>query len=194
MTAARSSSSEATSVMRRATASAASGATYTTAMGTRRYRARRAPSPRCTCRRPRDLMAGSSVIDYGTSSGAVSANVLNALVVRDRCCRHPGCDRPVQSTEVTTWAWPTAARPSLRTASLCAPATTTGCTCRAGADMGTDGLLEVPPRAGVFTSRPPPHPGDGARPPPALFAASHTTGSHPLRDSGPATGAVRPHR
>ncbi len=43
MTAARPSSSEATSAMRRATASAASGAMYTTAMDTRRYRARRIP-------------------------------------------------------------------------------------------------------------------------------------------------------
>ncbi|MGI8758697.1 MAG: hypothetical protein ACR2K0_05270, partial [Acidimicrobiales bacterium] len=40
------------------------------------------------------------------------------------------------------------------------------------AELRADGALEVrDPNGRVFTSRPPPHPGDGARPPPALFAA-----------------------
>ena len=43
----------------------------------------------------RVLVAGrSTVLDYGTSTRTVSANLFAALVVRDRNCRFPGCDRP----------------------------------------------------------------------------------------------------
>lgn len=39
-------------------------------------------------------MAGrSSVLDYGTSTRTIPAPLWNALVVRDRHCRFPGCDR-----------------------------------------------------------------------------------------------------
>ena len=42
----------------------------------------------------RVLMAGRSVIlDYGSSTRTISANLYNALVVRDSHCRFPGCDR-----------------------------------------------------------------------------------------------------
>ena len=42
----------------------------------------------------RVVMAGrSSVLDYGTSTRTIPAPLWNALVVRDRHCRFPGCDR-----------------------------------------------------------------------------------------------------
>ncbi len=42
----------------------------------------------------RVLVSGSSILDYGTATKTISPNLFNALVVRDRHCRFPGCDRP----------------------------------------------------------------------------------------------------
>ncbi len=42
----------------------------------------------------RVLVSGSSILDYGTATKTISPNLYNALVVRDRHCRFPGCDRP----------------------------------------------------------------------------------------------------
>jgi hypothetical protein len=42
----------------------------------------------------RVVMAGSVILDYGTATRTISPNLFNALVVRDRHCRFPGCDRP----------------------------------------------------------------------------------------------------
>jgi len=42
----------------------------------------------------RVLMGGSAILDFGTSTHTISANLINALLVRDRHCRFPGCDRP----------------------------------------------------------------------------------------------------
>ncbi len=40
------------------------------------------------------VMAGrSAVLDYGTSTRTIPANLWNALVLRDEHCRFPGCDR-----------------------------------------------------------------------------------------------------
>jgi hypothetical protein len=39
------------------------------------------------------------VLDYGSATRAVPANLFNALVVRDRHCRFPGCDRPATWTD-----------------------------------------------------------------------------------------------
>lgn len=36
----------------------------------------------------------SSILDYGTATRTVPANLWNALVIRDEHCRWPGCDRP----------------------------------------------------------------------------------------------------
>jgi chromate transporter len=47
----------------------------------------------------RVMMAGSVVLDYGTATRVVSANLFNTLVVRDRHCRFPGCDRPPMWTD-----------------------------------------------------------------------------------------------
>jgi hypothetical protein len=41
----------------------------------------------------------SSILDYGTTTRTVPANLYNALVVRDKHCRFPGCDRPPQWCE-----------------------------------------------------------------------------------------------
>ena len=43
----------------------------------------------------RIVMSGrSTVLDYGSAVRTISQALWAALVVRDRHCRHPGCDRP----------------------------------------------------------------------------------------------------
>jgi hypothetical protein len=43
----------------------------------------------------RVLTAGrSTILDYGTATRTIPAPLFNALVIRDRHCRFPGCDRP----------------------------------------------------------------------------------------------------
>jgi hypothetical protein len=37
-----------------------------------------------------------SIVDYGRATRSIPVNLWAALVVRDRGCRHPGCDRPVE--------------------------------------------------------------------------------------------------
>jgi hypothetical protein len=37
---------------------------------------------------------GSAILDYGRTTRTIPAPLFNALVVRDRHCRFPGCDRP----------------------------------------------------------------------------------------------------
>ncbi len=39
------------------------------------------------------LSGRSAVLDYGTSTRTIPANLWNALVLRDEHCRFPGCDR-----------------------------------------------------------------------------------------------------
>ena len=41
----------------------------------------------------------SSILDYGTATRTVPANLWNALVLRDEHCRHFGCDRPAHWCE-----------------------------------------------------------------------------------------------
>ena len=49
----------------------------------------------CDSELHRIVMAGrSTVLDYGSSVRTISPALWAALVVRDRHCRHPGCDRP----------------------------------------------------------------------------------------------------
>ena len=52
----------------------------------------------CDCTMSRVLMADSQVIDVGRATRVVSAPTARALRVRDRGCRWPGCDRPVNWT------------------------------------------------------------------------------------------------
>ncbi len=54
----------------------------------------------------RVFVAGrSSILDYGTTTRTVPANLFNALVIRDRHCRFPGCDRPPEWTEAHHVRW-----------------------------------------------------------------------------------------
>ncbi len=49
----------------------------------------------CDSELHRIIMSGrSTVLDYGSSVRTISPALWAALVVRDRHCRHPGCDRP----------------------------------------------------------------------------------------------------
>ena len=48
----------------------------------------------------RVLTAGrSTILDYGTATRTIPAPLFNALVIRDRHCRFPGCDRPAHWCE-----------------------------------------------------------------------------------------------
>jgi Domain of unknown function (DUF222) len=49
----------------------------------------------------------SSILDYGTTTRTVPAPLYNALVIRDRHCRYPGCDRPPDWTEAHHVRWVT---------------------------------------------------------------------------------------
>ncbi len=40
-----------------------------------------------------------ALLDYGTGSQTIPANLWRALVARDQHCRHPGCDRPARWCE-----------------------------------------------------------------------------------------------
>lgn len=49
----------------------------------------------CDCTLHRVLLGGDSeILDYGRSQRVVPSNLFHAIVVRDRHCRYPGCDRP----------------------------------------------------------------------------------------------------
>jgi hypothetical protein len=52
----------------------------------------------CDCTMSRVLLADSMVIDVGRATRVVSAPARRALRVRDKGCRFPGCDRPVNWT------------------------------------------------------------------------------------------------
>src|SRR3979490_60075 len=52
----------------------------------------------CDCTMSRVLLADSTVIDVGRATRAVSGPMRRALRTRDKGCRFPGCDRPVEWT------------------------------------------------------------------------------------------------
>src|ERR1700704_155527 len=61
----------------------------------------------CDCTMSRVLLADSTVIDVGRATRAVSGPMRRALRTRDKGCRFPGCDRPVEWTNphhVVHWA------------------------------------------------------------------------------------------
>ncbi len=120
----------------------------------------------------RVLMAGSVLLDYGTATKTISANLYNAVVVRDRHCRFPGCDRPAAWADVHHVVHAEDGGPTC--ASNCV------LLCRRhhtrlhrkgwSAEAKPDGELVVHnPDGRVFTSHPP---GNRPRPPPALFSAA----------------------
>ncbi|MBW8824781.1 MAG: DUF222 domain-containing protein [Acidobacteria bacterium] len=63
----------------------------------------------CSANLHRVLVEGpSAILDYGTSRRVASTAQYNALAVRDRGCRFPGCDRPAHwcdAHHVVPW-WP----------------------------------------------------------------------------------------
>ncbi|HET6921471.1 MAG TPA: DUF222 domain-containing protein [Jiangellaceae bacterium] len=61
----------------------------------------------------RVFVAGrSSILDYGTTTRTVPANLYNALIIRDQHCRFPGCDRPPDWTEAHHVRWVTHGGPT----------------------------------------------------------------------------------
>jgi hypothetical protein len=54
----------------------------------------------------------SSILDYGTTTRTVPAPLFNALVIRDRHCRYPSCDRPPDWTEAHHIRWVTHGGPT----------------------------------------------------------------------------------
>ena len=61
----------------------------------------------------RVFVAGrSSILDYGTTTRTVPANLYNALVIRDQHCRFPGCDRPPEWCEAHHVHWVTRGGPT----------------------------------------------------------------------------------
>ncbi|MGH9112593.1 MAG: HNH endonuclease signature motif containing protein, partial [Acidimicrobiales bacterium] len=70
----------------------------------------------CDCALHRVVTAGrSTILDYGTATRTIPAPLFNALVIRDRHCRFPGCDGPPHWTEghhVRAWEQGGATQPS----------------------------------------------------------------------------------
>jgi len=61
----------------------------------------------CDCTMSRVLLADSTVIDVGRATRAISGPTRRALRTRDKGCRFPGCDRPVDWTNphhIIHWA------------------------------------------------------------------------------------------
>jgi hypothetical protein len=61
----------------------------------------------CDCTVSRVLLADSMVIDVGRATRVVSGPTRRALKARDRGCRFPGCDRPIDWTSphhIVAWA------------------------------------------------------------------------------------------
>jgi len=54
----------------------------------------------------------SAILDYGTTTRSVPAPLYNALIIRDRHCRYPGCDRPPDWTEAHHVRWVTRGGPT----------------------------------------------------------------------------------
>jgi Domain of unknown function (DUF222) len=102
----------------------------------------------------------SSILDYGTTTRTVPANLFNALVIRDRHSRFPGCDRPPEWTEAHHIRWVT------HGGATCLDNLTLQCsrhhhllhTPGWHAKLLPDNTLEVTdPRGHVHTSHPPTH-------------------------------------
>jgi Domain of unknown function (DUF222)/HNH endonuclease len=103
----------------------------------------------------------SAILDYGTTTRTVPAPLFNALVIRDRHCRYPGCDRPSDWTEAHHVRWIThggATTPD-NLVLLCSRHHHLLHTPGWHAKVLPDNVLEVTdPRGHVHTSHPPGHP------------------------------------
>jgi hypothetical protein len=85
----------------------------------------------------RVLTRGRSVVlDYGTTSRTVPDALFQALVVRDRGCRFPGCHRPPEWTEAHHLVpWSQGGPPTWKTSCCCALGTTTWSTASTATDL-----------------------------------------------------------
>ena len=120
----------------------------------------------------RVVMAGRSVVlDYGSATRTISANLFAALVVRDRACRFPGCDRPSQWCEAHHVVHVAEDGPTCPSnlVLLCSRHHHRLHQPGWSASLGPDGGLAVTGPDGRSRSRRPP--GASPRPPPGLFAA-----------------------
>ncbi len=120
----------------------------------------------------RVLMAGSVILDYGTATRTVSANLFHAVVARDRHCRFPGCDRPASWSDVHHVVHAEDGGPTCPSdcVLLCRRHHTRLHRKGWSAELTDDGALVVHnPDGRVFTSHPP---GNRPRPPPELFGAT----------------------
>ena len=60
----------------------------------------------CDCNINRAVLGANSVLlDYSLATRTISSGLWNALVVRDRHCRYPGCDRPPKWCEGHHVTW-----------------------------------------------------------------------------------------
>ena len=67
----------------------------------------------CDAGAHRVFVAGrSSILDYGTTTRTVPANLFNALIIRDHHCRFPGCDRPPDWCDAHHVRWVTHGGPT----------------------------------------------------------------------------------
>jgi Domain of unknown function (DUF222) len=102
----------------------------------------------------------SSILDYGTTTRTVPTPLFNALVIRDRHCRYPGCDRPPNWTEAHHIRWIThgGATTLDNLALLCTRHHHLLHTPSWHTKLLPDNTLEVTdPRGNVHTSDPPTH-------------------------------------
>jgi Domain of unknown function (DUF222)/HNH endonuclease len=129
----------------------------------------------------------SAILDYGTTTRTVPAPLFNALVIRDRHCRYPGCDRPSDWTEAHHVRWIThggATTPD-NLVLLCSRHHHLLHTPGWHAKLLPDNVLEVTdPRGHVHTSHPPGHP-------PPLPGLSEILWKSMSRDGPPPWGGGR---
>ncbi len=120
----------------------------------------------------RVLMAGSVILDYGVATKTISANLYHAVVVRDRHCRFPGCDRPATWADVHHVVHAEDGGPTCpaNCVLICRRHHTRLHRTGWAAELKADGGFVVTnPDGRVFTSHPP---GNRPRPPPGLFGAT----------------------
>jgi hypothetical protein len=125
----------------------------------------------CDCVLHRVVVDGrSAIIDYGTATRVITVIVWNALVLRDRHCWFPGCDRPATWCDAHhVWHWEDGGPTCLSNlVLLCRRHHTLLHTKGWEAKLRPDGTLEVTSPEGWFRTTEPPF---ALRPPPLELPA-----------------------
>lgn len=92
------------------------------------------------------MAGGSQPLDVGRRTPVIPPAMRRAVIVRDRTCRFPGCERPhTWVTPIMSSIGPMAERPRPRTCSCSAGATTGWCTDRAGSASRSRAALRCSP-------------------------------------------------